>query len=278
VTATGEVSIGDTPVWLLDVDGVINAAKSGWGCSPRRGEAIAAGGSWPIRWSPQLIQRLRVLYQDAQVEICWCTSWCADADGLEQLFGLPRLRRAWDEQLFGQELADAKLAAARQVLDDGRRLIWTDDQIGEIDADGEIAEAAQDGRALLITPNARRGLRPEHIATIERFLDTTDRNRAGRAWRDGCAGKRTYETYTDADRAARRTADDRDGHRFCAYRCRICSKFHVGNEKSRKERDRLDGRGRRRMLPPPPKGVKFDQLPPDIRRKLNNLAAKAKPS
>jgi hypothetical protein len=42
------------PVWLLDVDGVINATRPGWGSPPRRASVYADGGDWPMRWAPAL--------------------------------------------------------------------------------------------------------------------------------------------------------------------------------------------------------------------------------
>lgn len=119
--------MSDRPVWLLDVDGVINANRPGWGAAPRKGEAYAYSRSWTMRWAPALIDRIRELHRSGLVEIRWCSTWCAYADQLERLWRLPEFGRAFNEDINGRAAAIAKLAAARAVLAEGRRLIWTDD-------------------------------------------------------------------------------------------------------------------------------------------------------
>lgn len=47
------------PVWLLDVDGVINATRPGWGSPPRQASVYADGDDWPMRWAPALIDAAR---------------------------------------------------------------------------------------------------------------------------------------------------------------------------------------------------------------------------
>jgi len=157
-------------VWLLDVDGVLNARQPGWGGPPRHGYAMSEGVSWPIRWAPPLIARIRALHRCGTVEIRWCSTWCADVGELERLLGLPPLERAFTDSVEPGEGADAlKLAAAFAVIDSGYPLVWTDDVA--IPADGpERDRLLAGGRTLLIAPDSRRGLQPEHLDTIEDFL------------------------------------------------------------------------------------------------------------
>ncbi|GAA2716112.1 HAD domain-containing protein [Actinoplanes palleronii] len=156
-----------TPVWLLDVDGVLNANRPGWSAAPRRGMAYAGGTGFLMRWAPALLDRIRALHRSGAVEIRWCTTWCAHTGQLERLFGLPRFEPCWHEDLAPPDAPIAKLAAAHQVLADGRPLIWTDD--------ADIPPAAHDelprlGRTLLIAPAPNRGLQPDHLTTIETFV------------------------------------------------------------------------------------------------------------
>ena len=154
------------PIWLLDVDGVINTSRPGWGEAPQHGTAYADGVGYTLRWAPALISRIRDLHRDGTVEVRWCTTWCAYADQLEYLFGLPKLGRAFTGDINGHAASMAKVAAARQVLADGRRLIWTDD--AEVPLYGELHdELTADGRALLIRPRGSVGLQPEHLDQIE---------------------------------------------------------------------------------------------------------------
>jgi hypothetical protein len=161
----------DTPVWLLDVDGVINVEHPGWGTVPRTGYAWAGSEQYKIRWAPALVGFIGHLHTTDTVEVRWCTTWCAYADELERLFRLPRLGRAFTDSINGEAAAMAKLAAARQVLAEGRRLIWTDDT--EVPLFGPLHdELTRDGRALLIRPRSSIGLQPEHLHLIEAFSTT----------------------------------------------------------------------------------------------------------
>ncbi|MFB9678076.1 hypothetical protein [Streptosporangium vulgare] len=122
-----------------------------------------------MRWAPALIDRIRALHHAGTVEIRWCSTWCPDADQVKRLFALPALERAWSDHLAATAATAAKLAAARQVLTHGRRLIWTDDV--EVPTHGSVYdELTHTGQALLIAPSPRRGLQPEHLDAIEAFI------------------------------------------------------------------------------------------------------------
>jgi hypothetical protein len=159
----------EPPIWLLDVDGVINANKPGWSAAPRRFDVTDKWGmTWPLRWAPALIQRIARIHAEGRAEVVWCTTWCPSAQLLEQLWHLPELRRSWTDDLHGYAAVEAKRAAARAVLADGRRLIWTDDDAfpkrGPL-----VDELTADGRALLIKPDQRRGLQRTDLDDIDVF-------------------------------------------------------------------------------------------------------------
>lgn len=146
-------------VWLLDVDGVINATRAGWSAQPKSGWAYANGNSWRMRWSPQLIERIKKIHKHEHTEILWATTWVGYTYQLENLFKLPALRSAGPTGMgWGQ-----KLAAAEAVLASGSRLIWTDDEAIPYDWDSNADR-------LIIRPRSNRGLRPEHLDEIERFV------------------------------------------------------------------------------------------------------------
>ncbi|WP_047891756.1 hypothetical protein [Micromonospora sp. RV43] len=159
---------GLPPVWLLDVDGVINASRPGWNAVPWKGYAYENATEHKIRWAPQLIARIYELHRASLVEIRWCSTWCAYADQLERLFRLPPLGRAFHDDVRGIAASIAKLAAVRQVLAERRPLIWTDDD--ETPTAGPLYdELTAGGQALLIRPRTGRGLRPQHLDAIEAF-------------------------------------------------------------------------------------------------------------
>lgn len=159
-------------VWLLDVDGVLNANRPGWGAAPRRGTAFASDvrQGFTIRWAPALIRRIRDLHRTGLVEIRWCTTWCGMTDEIERVLSLPVFAPCWTE--IAPDCSAAKLAAARQVLADGHRLVWTDDD--EVPESGSVYdELATGDRALLIRPAPSRGLQPDHMDAIEAFVATS---------------------------------------------------------------------------------------------------------
>lgn len=162
----------EPPVWLLDVDGVINANRPGhlWKTAPWHA-TIAADFSYKLRWSPHLIRRIRTLQSQGLVEIRWCTSWCSIADLLELAFSFPALPRALDARqcnLPPGQLDVAKADAALAVWRENRRLIWTDDT-AVLAAAGLHAQLTAGGRGLLIAPDHRYGLGPQDMEHIELY-------------------------------------------------------------------------------------------------------------
>ena len=159
------------PIWLLDVDGVINAFADdlGWGEASQVGKARSAGRTYTLQWAQPLIERIRSLHESGLVEVQWCTTWCPDADQLEQLWGLPYFERSWTEDLNGFPAIKRKIETAQNVLRAGRRLIWTDDDVTPLPGSSYYEEMTADGRALLIAPLYRVGLQPEDLDAIEAF-------------------------------------------------------------------------------------------------------------
>lgn len=157
------------PVWLLDIDGVINATRPGWHRAPSRSTVVDSFGQpWVLRWEPALIDRIRKVH-GGLAEVVWCTTWCPDADRLERLWGLPELRRSWTDHRHGYAANEAKRQAARDVLESGRRLVWTDDTA--FPSKGPFVDELHGmGDALLVKPDARRGLLGEDVDAIEQFL------------------------------------------------------------------------------------------------------------
>lgn len=160
------------PVWLLDVDGVLNATKPGWGAAPLTRTVYADAVAFHMRFAPALLRRLRELHHAGAVEVRWATTWVDHIDQITGLMGLPSWQCAFTLAGTGRDAAAAKYAAAMDVVQtERRRLIWTDDEA--IPADGTHAHrrlTAAGPSVLLIRPAANRGLRPEHLDRIEAFL------------------------------------------------------------------------------------------------------------
>ena len=187
--ARGMSEVGRAPIWLLDVDGVLNAAaprgdRSAWPCW-RTGRAGAIGSSWLITWAPGVIEAINRLHGERAADIRWLTTWQDEANGeLSRLLGLPGFAvvprpsgsgaRAGAHGFLGVRAGVAgawwKLAAARALLDSDpqRPLIWTDDDL----VWEEEARAWANGRpgaTLLVAPATDVGLTGEHLAAIEEF-------------------------------------------------------------------------------------------------------------
>ncbi|MEV6964852.1 hypothetical protein AB0M47_07010 [Hamadaea sp. NPDC051192] len=156
------------PVWLLDVDGVINTRRPLWGPQLHRGIVHSDDDDYPLHWAPRLITGIRRIHATGTIDIQWCTTWCAEADKLEQLLGLPPLGIALETAALTDDADAAKLTAARRILADGRRLVWTDDTAIPHEPT-LVRELTARGQGLLIRPHPRRGLRPVDLARIARF-------------------------------------------------------------------------------------------------------------
>lgn len=156
----------DPPIWLLDVDGVINANRAGhgWHEAPRRGTAFHDNVAYKLTWAPKLVTGIRSIYREKLAEILWCSSWCIAAGQIERVLALPSFGKAAPDIVGGPEGWPVKLEAALAVRALGRRLVWTDDEA--IPASGPLDN---DPGALLIRPRPNRGLQPEDLKEIVKF-------------------------------------------------------------------------------------------------------------
>jgi hypothetical protein len=161
--------MSDRPILLLDVDGVLNAVTD------------TAPDTWPtwqmtrargfvIHWSPDMIAALNRLAE--RVELRWLTTWWADVEHLAFL-GLPEMTVAntEDEYLGLQSpMAWWKLATAQRVYAEGRPVIWVDDDLSFDKPAMEWGLSVPSGTLLGICPATFRGLTPDAVAEIERWL------------------------------------------------------------------------------------------------------------
>lgn len=162
-----------TPLWLLDVDGVLNAIepknkhRNAWG----RYEKQRVDGGFEITWAPALITGIREMIEDGLVEVQWLTTWMHLANGgLRVLLDLPELPVAatMDEFRRGNHTVDWwKLAAAKRVAGQ-RPLIWTDDDLAGSD-DARLWVTERPWPTLAICPSYRGGLQPEEFQKIYDF-------------------------------------------------------------------------------------------------------------
>lgn len=159
--------VTNLPVWLLDVDGVINVDSPQWGQKPATGRATALGHTYDLHWAPKLVEAIRQIHEGEMAEVVWCTTWCAWADQLEALWELPRFDRAFAEE-DPRYVHRLKMESALGVIKVGRPLIWTDDD-AFMEHGPRYDDLTRNGRSLLIRPRNTVGLKPRHIDEISEF-------------------------------------------------------------------------------------------------------------
>ncbi len=189
------------PLVLLDVDGVLNAVGREWDLANRQnwraGTAVADGRSWPIRWAPEVTEAVRRWTESADVR--WLTTWGHDANAsLRRLLDLPQLVVAGthDEAVIDKCDTDEgsptpaieahaavtpaapesltgrwwKFDIARQLVErePRRRVVWLDDDLAvQEDVRSWMRAHAE---CLLIAPQLRTGLTPQHVRAVDAFL------------------------------------------------------------------------------------------------------------
>lgn len=187
--------MADAPLLLLDVDGVLNALGAdpdAWR-SYRTGSAVADGRSWPIRWAPDAVARLRSWHEQGRVELQWLTTWGHDANrSLRHLLELPELAVAgtYDEGDAGaREVASTSAHAAhapsapdpltgrwwkydvvRRVQREHpeRLVLWVDDELHRPSA--FLGWAREQQRLVPCGPGPSVGLTPADLDGLEAQL------------------------------------------------------------------------------------------------------------
>lgn len=171
------------PVWLLDIDGVINAvAKRGdpnvWPADSWLSTVASANGSiWPILFSAHVRDFINEMAASGQVDVRWHTTWQKQALHFAQAVGIVELevqdcpefqQDAWIGARHGYSNRWWKIGAAeRVVLDEQRRLIWTDDDL--LWEANNVAHFRKDN--LFIAPHTNLGLTNKALSSIREFVD-----------------------------------------------------------------------------------------------------------
>lgn len=168
----------NTPVWLLDVDGVVNAATPGWSAPAQQARAFIDGLAYRLRWSPDLVSRIRRLHASGAVEVRWATTWVDHIAQVEDLLELPAFAPAFAG--LGQApsvlVPGKKLEAALHAVEiEQRPLIWTDDdaipRCGPFRSRLDAATVPM----MFLAPDPSRGLQPPDLDAIEDFVERSTR-------------------------------------------------------------------------------------------------------
>lgn len=161
------------PVWLLDIDGVLNAyayqrrVHDEWEDVDHRRLKIPHHGTFPLWVAGEVLAFVRGVHDATLADILWCTTWLDAANEVfAPAFGLPEFPVGG--RPAGITDYTWKSDAARAVAASGRALVWTDDD----------AITEQDRRLLnqphhlLLSPDPRTGLDADDLRLIEEHLLT----------------------------------------------------------------------------------------------------------
>lgn len=177
-------------MWLLDIDGVVNALAAhspteewpvdAWVQRVVRAEVPGRGlMTLSVLVARPVLEFITAVHESGAAEIRWHSTWRAAAvTSLAPALGLPPIPIS-----VAPEWADAgrstrwwKLPAAQRVLASGRRLVWTDDDLdtyaehGDPDTSATITALARRDDTLLISPDAPVGLQRAELDEIADFL------------------------------------------------------------------------------------------------------------
>jgi hypothetical protein len=174
------------PVWLLDIDGVVNALAL------RVPTGVWPQGAWvqrivqtsgvdgtrstlPILAARPVLEFIHRVYDEGLAEIRWHSTWrTAAVLDLAPTLGLPPIPISIAPEWVGGQATWWKLPAARRVVASGRRLLWTDDQVNLYLADPvsgpPLTALAAEAGTLLMSPDGDTGLTADDLRQIDEFL------------------------------------------------------------------------------------------------------------
>jgi hypothetical protein len=177
------------PIWLLDIDGVLNAVpfqgNHPWGEMKR----VRNKQGFKLTVSPAVIEFINDVHNAGLVEIVWNTMWQDQANtDFAPLFGLPTNLTIGGKETHPDDW-DFKMPFGYNFMhaNPERRIIWTDDdlplsearnvhevanglfEIGNLE-DREMESILIAKNRLFIQPETHLGLLPEHIEAISRFI------------------------------------------------------------------------------------------------------------
>ena len=160
------------PIWLLDVDGVLNA------------DSKKPPSHMPYNWLvfdqkdsngktfPMLIAQEVVDFIDEMsdiVDIVWCSTWQADANLIGKRIGLKGF--TWIDRnrpMLKKSHLHWKRATFEALQKTGGKIIWTDDDIRRFYF---YPLKISFDNSLIVTPYLYEGLAPKHLDLIRSFVE-----------------------------------------------------------------------------------------------------------
>lgn len=176
-------------MWLLDIDGVVNAIAlepdlDAWPAAAWTRQYVTAldGRTWPILTARPVLDFLSAVHAAGRAEIRWHTTWQQSAvQRLAPALGLPAWPVAdapeftdFDDSGYLGRMAGPrwwKAGAAARVREVERRaLVWTDDDLWAGRELPAVARIMADTDACAVSPVPAFGLSPADLGAIDHFL------------------------------------------------------------------------------------------------------------
>lgn len=170
------------PLWLLDIDGVINSPlrklptdvwpEDQWLIK----EVWALQGKWPIHMAIPVRDLIVHVHEAGLAEIRWHTTWQQAANNVSDAFDLPHFpiqdapEAAWYRQREWWKLP----TVFRELLktNGSRRILWTDNDI-DSELSPEQKATLKAGGCTLLCPNSGTGFNSQDLQALTEFLTTT---------------------------------------------------------------------------------------------------------
>jgi hypothetical protein len=167
------------PLWLLDIDGVINACNRHRPIGTWPGydnwikkNVVNSQGSWPILAAKPVLDFITYVHDSGLAEIRWHTTWQEEALDFGDQFGLPTFNiQPCPEAVKNGTMYWWKFPAVQRELSVGRRVLWTDDDITIrlTPTSRRLLEVST--QLKMIVPKTHTGLSPDNLVDITYFLE-----------------------------------------------------------------------------------------------------------
>jgi len=215
--------------WLLDIDGVVNAV----------GTAKTREGAWRD-WKERTVNGYKVAVADAvknllwdayysNTTILWHTTWQDSANRVANKFQIPNydIADAPEYEAWNRFNAKAwwKTPAVKRMLNQGHKILWTDDQIDfYASTDPATSEILEHENLTYVCPDALTGLNKADVDQIRAFIGDRSASRTPPA-----SGEVRHQMMTDAE-ASIRTRIQAEAQRSWAARLeRMGLRFNTAN-------------------------------------------------
>lgn len=179
-----------TPVWFMDIDGVLNIFPRGTPpAHTRTGEATPFWNNdddvstpmFPITWRTDIVDRIVALHDAGHIKVVWLTTWGRGANySFNRLIGFPELEVVADPEDSPYRAMGWhtwwKAEALRKYISehDVKTFVWTDDDINAQKHQLDDIFALEDTDMLIVSTSDHRGITHDNIDAVEMLLGLRD--------------------------------------------------------------------------------------------------------